>query len=114
MNTSEVLNKAADLIEERGWIQGPTGWIIADGGPLCLEGGIYAALGDVRGWFRSEIEACPAYQAVEAYVGDHFMGLWQWNDDHDRTAEQVIATLRAVALIEAAKENAETPERVSA
>lgn len=127
MNTSEVLNRAADLIEERGWTTG-SGWFGNEYGPLCIEGGIAAAMGVAGGpGYR-----CPAYDAVAAYLGKGNSGVWAWNDNLPHTGmgwrggsreaameqsrEQVIATLRAVALIEAAKENTTTaaPESVPA
>lgn len=129
MNTSEVLNRAADLIEERGWTKG-RGWV-DDGGPLCLEGGIAAALGVefTVAW------RCPAYAAVREYLAprtDKAPFIWNdrlaydyineaisrregWRDMAATTAEgeayakgEVIAVLRAAALVEAAKENNET------
>ena len=112
MNTSEVLNRAADLIEERGWVRGSKGWgIFRDDSPLCLEGGILAALGvkwdDVD---LSEFVECPAYRAVESYLGIDFdpngdlIEIWQWNDEDQRTANEVIEVLRACAVIEASRE----------
>jgi hypothetical protein len=126
MKTSEVLYAAADLIQERGWLQGPSGW---GGGSLCLEGGMLAAVGqrfgavDMVGFWE-----CPAYRAVMQYLGrdesraavfagDHprpIEALWAWNDEPERTAEQVIGTLRACAVIESAKETADEREAVSA
>lgn len=131
MNTSEVLNRAADLIEERGWKRGGMGWPMPDRPQmgLCLEGGIMAASGqtylDVN---FDDLWTCPAYRAVQAYLHlsevmerhrptDDYLQpaepLWRWND-HQDDAEQVIATLRATALIEAAKENADNREPVTA
>lgn len=124
MLTSEVLNKAADLIEERGWKSGG-GWQYADqlydDMPMCLEGGIQAATGlhfasiacDVTAAELTALRTCPAYRAVVEYL-DADLPLFNWNDESERTAEQVIEVLRATALIEAAKENAETREQVSA
>lgn len=118
--TSEVLNRAADLIEERGWVQGVDG-MIADGcSPLCLEGGIAAAIGaDMHAgagpyppkYFYDDVEECPAWAAVTSYLS---LRPYVWNDNEGRTAAEVVEVLRAVALIEAAKENAETREQVSA
>ena len=138
MNTSDVLNRAADLIEERGWTGNGSGWSDpGESGPLCLEGGIAAALGVQfsRAW------SCPAFKAVEAYLSDRTdLRPFQWNDRqyHDRVllairahdfstgmfdmdaarvqaqeggAVEVIATLRAAAVIEAAKETADEPAR---
>lgn len=119
MNTSEVLNKAADLIEERGWTRGGNGWNL--GGPLCLEGGIMVAAGLAR---IGEVNHCPAALAVVDYLGPEnctitspFSGKvtrsWVWNDDRSRTATEVIGVLRAAAVIEAAKENAEARDAVT-
>lgn len=116
MNTSEVLNRAADLIEEHGWTQGTHGWPRGNGehAPLCLEGGMIAALG--RNWRDLDVNAfwdCPAYRAVKSYLGDRCRNaltgeddadLWAWNDTVASTASEVIEVLRAVAVIEAARE----------
>lgn len=103
--TSEILNRAADLIEERGWTSGPRGMEVD--GPLCLEGAIGAVIGaEVIGGLRpfyaySDVEACPAGTAVIAYLGEQHPD--QWNDRPGRTATEVIEVLRAVAVIEAAR-----------
>lgn len=117
MKTSEVLNRAADLIEERGWGRGTASWnnIGDDSAPLCLEGGIMAALGltidlaSPESAVLVEVSRCPAYKAVTDYLGTvvPFCHLWRWNDGVAQSAEEVIATLRAAAVIEAAKESAD-------
>lgn len=136
MRTSEILNAAADLIQQRGWDKG-SGWPMSDDdhdGPLCLEGGIMAAMGlhmDVHAETNEEYASfatCPAYRAVQEYLdlnpiqvdpvtynildGDV---LWEWNDDL-RTVwtakSKVIKTLRAAALVQAAREEAESRELV--
>lgn len=116
MNTSEVLYRAADLIEERGWGQGADTW--ADHGQgLCLEGGILAASGADLGFTDPEFLGCPAYRSVLRYLEDRFAfefsrvqyagdpRLWDWNDEKGRTAAEVIEVLRAAAVIEAARES---------
>ena len=115
MNTSEVLNRAADLIEERGWRQGPAGWDDREGSRLCLEGGILAAIGssfesiDLHEWFMG----CPAYAAVANYLempsgrdvpGHDNRAIWRFNDEFGRTQAEVVETLRACAVIEASRE----------
>lgn len=117
MRTSEVLNLAADLIEQRGWGKGAGSWGHEDSEPLCLEGGIYAAMGaDFVTTPRDEFTACPAYQAVMAHVGparttyrdltgNETTELWIFNDTYGRTASEVIEVLRATAVIEAARES---------
>ena len=121
--TSEVLDLAADVIEQRGWITGS--WNnTRQGAPVCIEGGIAAALGievDLGGYGTTEdyeaFTACPAYQAVMSYLdlrAEDSDALWHWNDKyrHDgdegarpaRSKEQVVEVLRAAAAVERAKE----------
>ncbi len=124
LRTSEVLNLAADLIEERGWATGVESWAQSGQG-LCIEGGVIAAAGLNPAEAIGHIHTCPAYRAVMEHIGEanivlppdvdreYGLRLWMWNDevnpetgDYLRTAAEVIATLRAVALIEAAREDA--------
>ncbi len=126
--TSEVLNRAADLIQERGHATGE-GWPGAEGtgSSLCLEGGIMAAI-DVtwdNGAGYNALKACPAYRAVRAYLNDPEVNplrrvpfLWQdalphgddgWVGGSEATAREyaktrVIEVLRAAAAIEQARE----------
>jgi hypothetical protein len=123
VKTSEVLNKAADLIEERGWVRGSAGWP-GMGPGLCLEGGMMAACGET---FTSvnlfEFWACPAYRAVQEHLdltpgegADHqpLSPPYRWNDAPTRTEAEVIETLRAAAVIEHAREVAAERESVAA
>lgn len=115
LRTSEVLNRAADLIEERGWGTGPASASLlnANASGLCLEGGIAAAagieqidIGIVDTEYapnRTDLLNCPAYRAVQDYLSIPG-SLWIFNDKHDRTASEVIETLRAAALIESSRE----------
>lgn len=108
LKTSEVLDLAADMIEKYGWVQGIEGWDKGYGAGLCLEGGIVAALGRSLGSSPNRITmremwACPAYKAVQGYLGVR-PPLWWWNDDLSRTKEEVIEVLRAAAAVERAKE----------
>ena len=120
MNVSDTLNTAADLIEERGWRQGPGGWdgYVADDQRLCLEGAIMAAAGitdERRGSMYGYGEVCPAYAAVARYLDKperpglsmetpRDAWLWHWNDKIERTAAEVVETLRAAAVIAEARE----------
>ena len=124
MQTSEVLNKAADLIEERGWVRGPSGWISGGTGRLCLEGAILGALRVDAVADRTPLWTCPAYTAVSTYLGRDVSPreadpnlptemLWDWNDNVAKSAPHVVEVLRAAALIEAAHENAEAREAVT-
>lgn len=123
-----TLYRAADLIEERGWTHGALGWGGSESAPLCLEGGILAALG----WIdlpsaRDEQEAfwgCPAYRAVSDYLGfspdriadspEPVEPIYIFNDTAGRTAAEVIEVLRAAAAIDQSRADALTPAEVSA
>ena len=119
MLTSEVLDLAADKVQEHGWRQGD-GWEDRGAG-LCLEGGIAAAVGglyytdgQMAGYLNtSALTRCPAYKAVQGYR-ETDRDLWLWNDVRGRTQEDVIAVLRAAAAVERAKEAAHAPEKVAA
>lgn len=84
MNTSEILNKAADLIEERGWvgIDRDLGGDLWGGGassdaPVCIEGGIVAAMGwdyEALGDIAGDLNACPAYVAVQEHLNTRYDG----------------------------------------
>lgn len=118
MNTSEVLNKMADLIEERSWTCG-AGWDPAPDGPLCIEGALQTVLGVSR--FKARGHA--AYIAMQRHV-ESDAGLWIWNDHRPfgfcrddlpdngwlggegQERAYVVEALRAAAVIEAAKETA--------
>lgn len=117
MNTSDVLNLAADLIEERGWARGG-GWhpehLLADA-PLCAEGALKAACmadeGDVRHW--TDLYYGPEWfgggaqdgvlERVKDYLGEQYV--FSWNDRPERTASEVVGVLRAAAVVEAARES---------
>lgn len=107
MQTSEVLNKAADLIEVEGWWQDRPG----GGVGKCASNAISTVAQ------REQVSILPAHIAFAEHVGvgrPLVRNIADWNDAPERTATEVIEALRAAALIEAAKENAETREPVSA
>lgn len=114
MKTSEVLNKAADLIEKHGWGRG--NGAMQPGFPegACMEGGIAAAMGvddlilidaETLIYSYAPIQKCPAYRAVAEYLA-HDGDVWHWNDTLATSASEVIEVLRATAVIEAAREEA--------
>jgi hypothetical protein len=123
--TSEILDLAADVVEQRGWTTGS--WNNAvEGAPVCIEGGIAAAMGwevnlGVCGneTYR-EFQACPAYVAVKEYLGITGEYLYFWNDAvavegtefvSAHSQQEVIEVLRAAAAVERAKEAvAHSPE----
>ena len=117
--TSAVLDLAADAVQSRGWTSGPDGWLRS--GPVCLEGAIMAALGGVG---TAELRACPAYGAVQRYLGlDDVEGsirssLWAWNDALPGSVEyaqaRVIEVLRAAAAVERVREHTDAQHRTFA
>lgn len=117
MNTSEVLDKAADEIQRRGWVQG--GYDDALG--LCLESALSLAHDGTVGAAAWEVaNTCPAGLAVRSYLqlGAEWRhscsdSLWNWNDCRD-TSSEVIEVLRAAAMVERTREAAEQVAEVSA
>lgn len=118
--TSETLFKAAELIEKQGWVQGWNGWTcegIMTVQPLCLEGGILAALGiaavgrnmvnGARQDVMEEFRKCPAYVAVFDHLGleEKQIALCGWNDTLATGKDEVVEVLRTVAEKELIKES---------
>jgi hypothetical protein len=93
MTPAEVLRKAADLIEERGWIRGDDAletW--ANGGPLCAG----TAMMEVDRYFTAK-DTDPVFRAGWAFreaVGYSCVPVW---NDAQPNGEVVIAKLREVA-----------------
>lgn len=123
MRVSEVLDLAADLIEERGWITGSAGWRVQSGG-LCIEGAMAAAMGlridaehDPNEVELSQLHACPAYAAVMNYLGDIEgklpISLWYWNDHIAGNRDYVVSVLRGAAAFQRGMEPSVT-ERMGA
>lgn len=96
MNTSEILNTAADLIEERGWRQGTAG----AGEGVCAISALAAAAPGPSKWLHAA-NVFADYLSVEL--------VFVWNDAPERTATDVVAALRSAAAIEQARETARGP-----
>lgn len=97
MNISEALHLGADHIQKFGHIKGVghgRGSVMT--APSCVIGALnIATLEEPAAW-------SPAISAVASHVGGNVVS---WNDAPERTAAEVIETLRACAVIEAAKES---------
>lgn len=103
MNTADILDKAADLIEERGWHQGD---YVGPTGCLCPYGAMYLAVGitpagrgntnDWPGWTPDR--GGPFLDAAR-WLARYLRGraVSVWNDAEGRTKEEVVSTLRAAA-----------------
>lgn len=119
VSVSAILDLAADLMQEHGWIQGEY-WaeqtystIITDdaeyrGGAMCTEGAIRAASTIIYGKARREDgrlalttlrdETRRAFEAVADIVGGGSM--WTipaWNDETCCSQEQAVSVLRDAA-----------------
>lgn len=99
MNTSEILNTAADLIERGGWTQGS----YKDGPRFCAEGAIIQAA--QPGFWEprpyGECGVIDLHTLAAVGVFQHWIGLPSipnWNDHPERTKGQVVAALRAASL----------------
>jgi hypothetical protein len=116
--TSEVLNRAADLIERDGWHQGNYApgqtehGVTTDGLPVCAIGALYGAMGRPLSWDAAL--GCwvgdDAFDLeVSAVVAAHLnlsspLDIPVWNDSDRREVSEVVEVLRAAAVIEAARE----------
>lgn len=111
MKTSEILRRAADEIRRRGWYQGefaPRETVNFDDCPVCAWGAINAVQnGDPREWY---VKDGPAYESVALHVlaatvgGSKYYSVPSWNDDPERTVEEVLdAFERAAQAADAAE-----------
>lgn len=88
-----VLWKAADYIEEHGWWQGD----YSHAGHVCMIGAVGFVTGENVCNLHSKVyEPNHFLHMLSQYVGTHDVSIW--NDAPERTAEEVIATLRKCAL----------------
>jgi hypothetical protein len=95
MKPSEVLNKAADYIEEHGWARLA---FETEDGKVCISGGINRACGSTDallydghiGW-RPKNEA---REALTKHLGRNFV---EWNDLVAQSADDVLHELRICA-----------------
>lgn len=86
-SVAQVLEDAADHIEQKGWCQGE---YEADGGAVCAVGALDYATGvSARGWLFG-----PAHRVFQRRLGLH---IENWNDAPERTAHEVIDELKLAA-----------------
>lgn len=97
MKTSEVLTKAADLLEKEGWIQGKFTKYAIDplsGNEECLGRCAVGAIYDIT-CVHPLREKAKAALKQRIYYSD----IPHWNDNTTRTKEEVISTFREVANV---------------
>jgi hypothetical protein len=86
-----VFHRAAEIVRERGFCQGP--WRV--GGPVCAAGAVGQA-GEELGFSRPEMEA-RLLQFADALGGSVFEDVHSWNDAPGRTAGEVAEALDRAA-----------------
>lgn len=101
---ADVLDRAADLLEERGWTRYT---LESDTGCLCAVGAINVAwFGKPRGSVVSGVWECGSIQEqaisalvteVSPYAIEPRYGVMDWNDEFAKNKRQVVATMRRVA-----------------
>lgn len=95
--TADILERAADLLQFGGWIQGALRLFREDGQIIgrCALGGITDAMtAEQQGDFLVGDDAVIALQNYLGYETDLISA---WNDNSNQTAEHVIDTLRHCA-----------------
>ena len=90
MTPEEILAKAADLIEERGWCQGVG---ITGTGQRCLGRALWDATGLP---IDAQCPAVPAWRDAEAALTKELdpLDIILYNDAPGRTKEEVVTALR--------------------
>jgi hypothetical protein len=94
VTTADVLNRAADLLEEFGWRQESTG--SRQDGSMCAVGAIYEASEDFG--FPAFSETARQACAIDGFPDE--LEMWPlavWNDEPGRTKAEVVARLREAA-----------------
>lgn len=97
---SKLLLKAADLIEEHGLTKNCRQY----GSAMCVYGAIiYAHRGDVdQNAFGPSLEAVRRLERIVGQAPESWSEGWgaaNWNNAPERTSEEVVSKLRAVALM---------------
>jgi hypothetical protein len=92
---ADVYEKAAEYLEEYGWIQGDLGH---QGGPRCFVGALRSANEALETQARIMAEDVLEL-SNHCYIRICSCGgaMAMWNDEEDRTSDEVINTLRALA-----------------
>ena len=95
---ADVYERAAEYLEKYGWKRGSAG---EEGRPRCFIGATASAIGEIKIdnfivsdpvlWHKAN---CFAAKTLE--LPSH-TSIMDWNDDPDRTADEVINTLHALA-----------------
>lgn len=105
MQPSECLDKAADLLRNRGWIQGS----YRNKHGFCLVGSLIYVSKYYSGACDGTLsDAKTAHHLLEQYCtyGKNHINPASWNDIPGRTKQEVLTLLRNAADVERIKEQA--------
>lgn len=89
-NNKKILTRAKELLETQGWIQGKFG--SSDEG-FCASGAITAAAHEIDAGMTSAMGVLAEAAGAPCKAGLKFCGcqIITWNDQDDRTEEEVLA-----------------------
>lgn len=94
MTTSETLERALQLMEERGWTQG----IHEDEYGICAARATYMAVTEYASWRGGGLaDYMRALKAIQFETGSPNIALW--NDNPERTFDQVKEVFRRAAFV---------------
>lgn len=112
---ADTLDAVAGVFNTQGWTTGPAGMSVGDG-PKCLLGSFAQVLGadseETRLWGRiynyDGLGDSASLRYFAATLGIHLSPgrigavrlvnkVWNWNDEHHRTAEEVLQRVEAAA-----------------
>ncbi len=113
---ADVLDAAADHIQQHGWAQGS---YRTPDGCCCARGAIAVTRGDYDGCVNADdVDAEKALEELGDYLVEHDLvdvseddrgqgvcPIITWNDEPGRTADEVIGTLRRVAAEQRTAQN---------
>lgn len=98
MDVKQTYTKARDLIQA-GWRQGSYSYHAESGSCYCAAGAIREAAGIGVAEKASDLFA-PLAATIGGSTDEHEGGVINWNDDRDRTRDEVIAAFdKAIAQL---------------
>lgn len=90
----EILLKAADILEEKGWIQGSLGF---DSKGYCAFGAMLTACSAGNFGLDKATEKMSNALNNNSTLHFHDSAIFQWNDGTGQTKENVVSKMREVA-----------------
>ena len=96
---AEVYERAAEYLEEHGWTQLNSG---QEGRPRCFVGATASAVGEIQCGHFFRVKNSPLWHSANDFAKKAlelppYVDIIDWNDDPDRSVDEVINTLHALA-----------------